>query len=95
MDRIYYAERAGFEPAIPLRVYKLSRLAHSTTLTPLRFLMERKCNKTFGGGRHYGFFISEKYFNTNLIILNKSYWKPKDLTYKVKIPCFTALLAEI
>ena len=31
------AERAGFEPAIPLRVYKLSRLAHSATLTPLRF----------------------------------------------------------
>ncbi len=32
------AERAGFEPAIPLRVYKLSRLAHSTTLTPLRLI---------------------------------------------------------
>ncbi len=32
------AERAGFEPAIPLRVYKLSRLARSATLTPLRFL---------------------------------------------------------
>lgn len=31
------AERAGFEPAIPLRVYKLSRLARSATLTPLRF----------------------------------------------------------
>ncbi len=30
------AERAGFEPAIPLRVYKLSRLALSTTQTPLR-----------------------------------------------------------
>ncbi len=32
------AERAGFEPAIPLRVYKLSRLARSTTLTPLRII---------------------------------------------------------
>ncbi len=30
-----FAERAGFEPAIRLPVYKLSRLAHSTTLTPL------------------------------------------------------------
>ena len=30
-------ERAGFEPAIPLRVYKLSRLARSATLTPLLF----------------------------------------------------------
>jgi site-specific DNA recombinase len=30
------AERVGFEPTIPLRVYKLSRLARSTTLTPLR-----------------------------------------------------------
>ena len=47
MDRIYYAERAGFEPAIPLRVYKLSRLAHSATLTPLRFLKDCKSNKTF------------------------------------------------
>jgi hypothetical protein len=27
----------GFEPTIPLRVYKLSRLARSATLTPLRF----------------------------------------------------------
>ena len=41
------AERAGFEPAIPLRVYKLSRLAHSATLTPLRFLQDRKSKKTF------------------------------------------------
>ena len=32
------AERGGFEPPIPLRVYKLSRLAHSTTLTPLLVL---------------------------------------------------------
>jgi hypothetical protein len=35
---IMSAERAGFEPAIPLRVYKLSRLARSTTLTPLRII---------------------------------------------------------
>ena len=38
------AERGGFEPPIPLRVYKLSRLAHSTTLTPLR-VWDCKCNK--------------------------------------------------
>jgi hypothetical protein len=30
------AERAGFEPAIPLQVYTLSRRARSTTLTPLQ-----------------------------------------------------------
>jgi hypothetical protein len=29
------AERAGFEPAIPFRVYTLSRRAPSTTRTPL------------------------------------------------------------
>jgi hypothetical protein len=34
---IVLAERVGFEPTIPLRVYKLSRLALSTTQTPLRF----------------------------------------------------------
>ncbi|MCW3103103.1 MAG: hypothetical protein JWO09_1543 [Bacteroidetes bacterium] len=34
------AERAGFEPAIPLRVYKLSRLARSATLTPLRIVIK-------------------------------------------------------
>lgn len=30
------AERAGFEPARPLRVYTLSKRADSTTLTPFR-----------------------------------------------------------
>gem|GEM_PF-1380691 len=29
------AEKVGFEPTIPLRIYKLSRLAPSTTRTPL------------------------------------------------------------
>ena len=37
------AERAGFEPAIQFPVYKLSRLARSTTLTPLLNLC-CKCN---------------------------------------------------
>jgi uncharacterized protein (DUF2336 family) len=32
----WFAERVGFEPTIRLLVYKLSRLARSTTLTPLR-----------------------------------------------------------
>jgi site-specific DNA recombinase len=32
----HLAERVGFEPTIRLLVYKLSRLARSTTLTPLR-----------------------------------------------------------
>src|SRR5690349_15008685 len=31
------AERAGFEPAIPFRVYTLSRRAPSATRTPLQF----------------------------------------------------------
>jgi hypothetical protein len=31
-----YAEKEGFEPSVPLRVHQLSKLAHSTTLTPLR-----------------------------------------------------------
>jgi hypothetical protein len=30
------AEREGFEPSKPFRVYTLSRRADSTTLTPLR-----------------------------------------------------------
>jgi hypothetical protein len=33
---ILLAERAGFEPAIPFRVYTLSRRAPSTTRTPLQ-----------------------------------------------------------
>ena len=33
---ILFAERAGFEPAIPFRVYTLSRRAPSTTRTPLQ-----------------------------------------------------------
>src|SRR6187399_2324543 len=33
---LLFAERAGFEPAIPFRVYTLSRRAPSTTRTPLR-----------------------------------------------------------
>ncbi len=36
--RLVKAERVGFEPTIPLRVYKLSRLALSTTQTPLLIL---------------------------------------------------------
>ena len=36
------AERAGFEPAIQLPVYKLSRLARSTTLTPLQKFVAQK-----------------------------------------------------
>ena len=34
-----FAERVGFEPTIPLRVYHLSRVANSTTLAPLRVLV--------------------------------------------------------
>lgn len=33
----YLAERMGFEPTIQLPIYKLSRLAPSTTRTPLYF----------------------------------------------------------
>jgi site-specific DNA recombinase len=39
------AERVGFEPTIPLRVYKLSRLARSATLTPLRFFRDTNVTK--------------------------------------------------
>jgi hypothetical protein len=39
------AERVGFEPTIQFPVYKLSRLARSTTLTPLRNLW-RKCKSS-------------------------------------------------
>jgi hypothetical protein len=35
------AERAGFEPAIPFRVYTLSRRAPSTTRTPLQVSRKR------------------------------------------------------
>jgi hypothetical protein len=31
----FFAEKVGFEPTIQFPVYKLSRLARSTTLTPL------------------------------------------------------------
>ena len=30
------AEKEGFEPSIPVKVYQISSLAHSTTLPPLR-----------------------------------------------------------
>ena len=36
------AETEGFEPSIQLPVYKLSRLARSTTLTSLRLFLEVK-----------------------------------------------------
>src|SRR5271154_4429306 len=42
MSRKSLAERAGFEPAIPLQVYTLSRRAPSTTRTPL---LQKKCTK--------------------------------------------------
>ena len=32
---LFFAERKGFEPSIPFRVYTLSRRAPSTTRTPL------------------------------------------------------------
>src|SRR5213594_2752079 len=38
MMRILLAERVGFEPTIPLRVYHLSRVASSTAPAPLRKL---------------------------------------------------------
>src|SRR5205807_1690904 len=38
------AERVGFEPTIQFPVYNLSRVARSTTLTPLR-IKERKDKK--------------------------------------------------
>ncbi len=46
--KIILAERAGFEPAIPLRVYKLSRLARSATLTPLRIYWPANVTKFLG-----------------------------------------------
>ncbi len=40
------AERMGFEPTIQLPIYKLSRLAPSTTRTPLYFIaVANKCKK--------------------------------------------------
>src|SRR5258708_15682679 len=36
MAQLLKAEREGFEPSIPLRVYRFSRPTHSTTLPPLR-----------------------------------------------------------
>ena len=38
LTRRSFAEREGFEPSIPLRVYYLSRVANSTTLAPLQVL---------------------------------------------------------
>ena len=40
--RFLSAETEGFEPSIQLPVYKLSRLARSTTLTSLRLILEAK-----------------------------------------------------
>ena len=34
--KLFLAEREGFEPSIPLRVYYLSRVARSTTPAPIR-----------------------------------------------------------
>lgn len=42
------AEREGFEPPIPLRVFRISSAARSTTLPPLR--PYRFGNRTSGGG---------------------------------------------
>jgi site-specific DNA recombinase len=42
-----FAERAGFEPAIPLQVYMLSRHARSATLTPLRFFRNANVIKIY------------------------------------------------
>jgi hypothetical protein len=39
------AERAGFEPAIPFRVYTLSRRAPSTTRTPLQIKISRHTSR--------------------------------------------------
>ena len=33
----FAAEREGFEPSRPVRAYRFSRAAHSTTLVPLQF----------------------------------------------------------
>lgn len=38
----FSAEKVGFEPTIQFPVYKLSRLARSTTLTSLRLILEAK-----------------------------------------------------
>jgi site-specific DNA recombinase len=56
------AERVGFEPTIPLRVYKLSRLARSATLTPLRFgiaNVTKLCKLIFFKDLHINFFFHE------------------------------------
>ncbi len=43
------ADRVGFEPTVRLHAHTLSKRAHSTTLTPVRFVPQ---NRLFGrGGR--------------------------------------------
>ena len=47
-----FAEKVGFEPTIPLRVYHLSRVASSTTRAPLRcvernLIMRGNCKTHF------------------------------------------------
>ncbi len=40
------AERAGFEPAVPVKVHTLSRRAYSTTLAPFRcYLAVNPCGE--------------------------------------------------
>ena len=43
MNQLFYfnAEKVGFEPTMPLRAYRFSRPAPSTTRTPLRILEEQ------------------------------------------------------
>lgn len=43
MKLVLFAEREGFEPSIPLRVYTLSRRAPSATRTPLCVNYESFC----------------------------------------------------
>jgi hypothetical protein len=50
---LLFAERAGFEPAIPFRVYTLSRRAPSTTRTPLL----KGCKSTISPPRFRIFFV--------------------------------------
>lgn len=48
-------EREGFEPSIPLRVYRFSRPAHSTALAPLRtnFCVFCICERSIRKGRQF------------------------------------------
>ena len=71
MTGLLYAEREGFEPSIPLRVYYLSRVANSTALAPLHKL-RIKYTVIFSERKVYCFMFANPPFFPYTVYRNKA-----------------------